>query len=248
MLMKGDGCYLVFGIIIITVLASCAAYRLQIESTFIQSYEDQDITWESDLVPVAATAATKDAGEEGRTYLVMKTGRTPNDMQHAADLLDSINNRLLDLIGVMEVEVEVTGRGARFRELLNAVIKATTKNEVGHQRISELANPGEKAVNDNKGSMIYLCLDGRQSSDGVSVMNDLNTLMYVTLHEIAHTATVSYGHTAEFWENFRSILHAAKCSGSYTYTDFKEGLVPFCGTLLKDDVDVPTTTCTFRSV
>lgn len=245
--MKGDRCYLVYVygiIVIITVIVY--AYRIPIESTFIQTYEDMDITGERDLVPVAATMTTRE--EEGRIYLVMKTTRTPNDMQRAADLLDSINKRLLDLIGVMEVEVSERGEDdARFKKLFNAVIKATTKNEAGHQRISELANPGEKAVNESKGSMIYLCLDG-QSSDGVSVMNDLNTLMYVTLHEIAHTATVSHGHTVEFWENFRSLLHAAKCSGSYAYTDFKEGYVPFCGTLLKDDVDVPTTTCTFRSV
>ena len=56
----------------------------------------------------------------------------------------------------------------------------------------------EKAYNVNKGQRIGLCLDGNMS-----------TLRHVLMHEMAHTMTLTHGHTSEFWENLHFLEQAA---------------------------------------
>ena len=58
----------------------------------------------------------------------------------------------------------------------------------------------------NKGEKIVLCL---RSKTKEAKLTDINTLMFVLLHELAHIMTVSIGHTKN-WSNFKFILK--KCS------------------------------------
>jgi len=83
--------------------------------------------------------------------------------------------------------------------------------------------PGYTSYSINKGEEIILCL--RTNNKIV----DLNTMMFVVLHELAHLATKSIGHTEEFWDNFRWILEEAINIGIYTKQDFKKESVEYCG-------------------
>ena len=83
--------------------------------------------------------------------------------------------------------------------------------------------PGYTSYSINKGEEIILCL---RTNDKIV---DLNTMMFVVLHELAHLATKSIGHTEEFWDNFRWILEEAINIGIYTKQDFKKEAVEYCG-------------------
>ena len=66
--------------------------------------------------------------------------------------------------------------------------------------------PGNESVTMNK-KYIYLCL-----KDVNNQYYSLDILLYVTLHEIAHTMSNSYSthsHNKEFYENFEYILNEA---------------------------------------
>ena len=54
-------------------------------------------------------------------------------------------------------------------------------------------------------------------------------MMFVVLHEYAHLASVSIGHTQEFWDNFRWILEEAINIGIYVKQDFNKKNVEYCG-------------------
>ena len=58
----------------------------------------------------------------------------------------------------------------------------------------------------NKGEHIVLCL---RSRDGQNRVHEINTIMYVVLHELAHVMSVSIGHTEEFYSNFKYITNKA---------------------------------------
>jgi len=63
---------------------------------------------------------------------------------------------------------------------------------------------------------------------------DLNTMIFVVLHELSHICTLSIGHTTEFWDNFKWILEEAINIGIYKKQDFKLNNVDYCGMKITD--------------
>lgn len=73
-------------------------------------------------------------------------------------------------------------------------------------------------------SAIHVCLRNSQGT-----IEDLNTSMFVVIHELAHIATTSYDHTTEFWANMRFLLELAERLGVYTYENYDTSQTTFCG-------------------
>lgn len=63
---------------------------------------------------------------------------------------------------------------------------------------------GESSYTENK-SIIYLCLKDPKTGE----LYSLNTLIYVTLHEIAHMISKNYGHGDEWKRNFKRLTDEA---------------------------------------
>ena len=74
--------------------------------------------------------------------------------------------------------------------------------------------------NVNKGYEIYICLDG----------DDVNSAMYVLLHELAHMSVPEYNHTTNYWENFSKLKKIAVEKGIYV----KKGIRQYCGDTVTD--------------
>ena len=72
------------------------------------------------------------------------------------------------------------------------------------------------------------------NKEDINNLIEMNTLMFVALHELAHVMTKSIGHTDEFWNNFRFLLKHAIANGLYIKQDFKNKPVKYCGTMITD--------------
>jgi hypothetical protein len=59
-----------------------------------------------------------------------------------------------------------------------------------------------------------------------------DALFFVVLHELAHVASTSYGHTDEFWQHFRLLVDAARSVGVYVVHD---PTAKVCGHALGDE-------------
>ena len=59
---------------------------------------------------------------------------------------------------------------------------------------------------------------------------DINTMMFVAIHELAHLMTKSIGHTPEFWNNMKYLLKKAIDINLYVKQDFSKKPVNYCGT------------------
>jgi predicted metal-dependent hydrolase len=155
---------------------------------------------------------------DNRSYLV----RNLPDRDDAARLLSLIRARLIKL-------VEYT----RKKYPNDQRIKRLSKN-FNPDEISESA-PDSKytSYSVNKGEKIVFCV--RQRNDQNELV-DLNTMMFVSIHELAHLMTVSIGHTEEFWKNMKFLLKEAlsKNLQLYNYQPFHIDPKPYCGTMITD--------------
>ena len=73
-----------------------------------------------------------------------------------------------------------------------------------------LREGNDGAYTENK-SLITLCLKDPKTGEHY----DMNTIMYVALHELAHMVSKSYGHNDEFKKNFTELLKRGAKIGVY---------------------------------
>ena len=141
------------------------------------------------------------------------TVQIKDDATDAADLIATIKNKLKTLLEHLE---KTYGNSDNRVEML--------KDNYKPDRVSEgIDTPGYTSYSINKGEQIVLCLRNKDK------LMDINTMTFVVLHEFAHLATESIGHTEEFWINFKWILEESINIGIYTRQDFKNKNVDYCG-------------------
>lgn len=78
---------------------------------------------------------------------------------------------------------------------------------------------GDIGTNVNKGSEIFICMDGTT-----------NDSFHVLLHELAHSTVKEYDHSDKFWENFGELKNIAKSEGMYSDVAPKS----YCGKMISD--------------
>ena len=140
---------------------------------------------------------------EGRTYKV----RDYDDKrisQGVAEDLHELTLKVEKLLNHLEKKYPANGKVQKLLDSYNGNIQEIT-----------FENEGQVGYNVNKGEAIGLCMykNGK--------FMDINTIMFVLLHELAHSMTVAYSHDKEFWDNFSFLLNESMRIGIYTYEDFK---------------------------
>ena len=154
----------------------------------------------------------------GNRYCV----RDRNKLHLAADRLATINNRMNKLI--LHV-----GKKYPNKENVKRLI-----NGYNPKKIYETLPTSEyTAYSENKGEKLAFCLDTEKNSNGKLI--DINTLMYVALHELSHVASKSIGHNDEFWSNFKFLITESKEIGIYKPIDYKNNNTQYCGMTITDN-------------
>jgi hypothetical protein len=87
--------------------------------------------------------------------------------------------------------------------------------------------PGGKytAYSVNKGEQLALCLRGAKDDTFI----ELNLIIFVAIHEIAHVMTDEVGHTKKFWDNMKYLLEEGEKIGIYTPEDYSKKPKMYCG-------------------
>ena len=78
----------------------------------------------------------------------------------------------------------------------------------------------------NKGELISICVRHKKDRNK---FHDINTLMFVIIHELAHVMSVSIGHGSEFMKNFRFLLKESKIAKIYNPIDYSINNINYCG-------------------
>lgn len=109
---------------------------------------------------------------------------------------------------------------------INEIMIKDMKEKLPGLKRYESIQSGSKSKTISKKN-IYMCLHDKNKN-----IHRFNTLVFVNLHELAHVATDSIGHTPEFWDNFRLILKRAIKLGFYKYEDYSiYPIRSYCGNI-----------------
>jgi len=154
---------------------------------------------------------------DGNKYCV----RERNKLKLAADKLANVNVKLKQLVKHV---------GKKYPDRANCKRLVSKFNP---KKIYETLPTSEyTAYSQNKGEKLAFCLNTKKNG---GKLIDLNTLTFVALHELAHVATKSIGHTPEFWKNFKFLLVQAEKINIYEPIDYKNKPQMYCDMKITDN-------------
>ncbi len=162
---------------------------------------------------------------DGQNYEVRKVGDNINK-QTAANYLALINEKINKLVEYMNLHNLPDPDTAKrlYHRWMSCELKETNSSEKS------------AAYTLNKSTEIRLCIRDQNGN-----FENMNTSIFVILHELAHVASISYGHEDEFKTNFSYITHLASSLGLYKPEDFKNNPKTYC------NVNINTTPCEMGS-
>ena len=146
---------------------------------------------------------------DNRSYVVRKLP----DSQKACDRLATLNKHIDTLFKqIKEDEHPPKGVDELFKRYK-------------HDNLMETL-PGSKytSYSVNKGEEISLCI-----REGDNTFIDINIIMFVFIHELAHIMTDEVGHTKTFWDNMKYLLEQCEKCSIYKPENYYEAPVHYCG-------------------
>jgi hypothetical protein len=159
-------------------------------------------------------------GPDGRAYQMQNL---PNK-DEAVRLMASIHENLVKLRDHYQAEPSLAADPPVARFLSRFQSDVFVENDM---------HSSDTSYSENKGQKIVVCLRDKTKAPEYPLI-DLNTIMFVMLHEMAHLMTETIGHTQEFWSNFRRILGDAVQVGIYSPVNYASRPTPYCGMTITD--------------
>jgi len=154
---------------------------------------------------------------DGNKYCVRDRGI----LNEAADLLAQVTQKMKEIVNYMKDKYPGDPDVERLVKGFNP------------KKISETLPTSElTAYSENKGEKLAFCLNKTKNGN---TLIDMNTLIFVAIHELAHIMTKSIGHKQEFWKNFKFLLENAKEAKIYTPVDYKSNPQSYCGMTITDN-------------
>lgn len=84
----------------------------------------------------------------------------------------------------------------------------------------------------NKGEELSLCLTSKKTKE----LHNINLLMYVVIHELAHIACPEIGHGPLFKKIFKKLLEESIKINIYNYEDYNNKPLEYCGMILNSNI------------
>jgi len=155
----------------------------------------------------------------GESYLVRED---MEDSQEASDMLAKISINCSKLVDHLMKPEQIDGNMKHLKDRILSL-----KNRWNPKNISE-SSPDNKytSYSINKGEKIVFCLRDKNMPYRLT---DINTIMFVAIHELAHLMTEEIGHPPIFWKHMASLLKESIDIGIYTPVDYKINPKLYCG-------------------
>jgi len=169
---------------------------------------------------------------DNRKYLIRRGKNKPDFfLQQSADTLAEINRRVDLLINKLLIKY------ANDDSLNYCIVHL--RNNYNFDKISEAAYDNRYTTYTVNKDEMHICLRTRDINENVY---DINLLMYVILHELAHMCNYDsrgvpiQGHGDEFKRIFRILVQESIDLNIYTYTDYRANPIEYCGMQLNSSI------------
>ena len=157
--------------------------------------------------------------------------KSPEFLRNSANTLAKVNMKVEKLIDHLEKKYSSDTSKNYFI--------AKLKRNYNPYMISEAeVDPRYTTYTVDKQDM-HICLRTRDKAENIY---DINTLMYVVLHELSHLCNYTpdgypiQGHGDEFKRIFKFLVQESIQIGIYNYTDYSKFPVNYCGIILSTQI------------
>ena len=149
--------------------------------------------------------------------------RVSNDKQQASNVLGTIRKNMLLLVDHLNKNIKEFPQDTQYIKDLTSRIKDVEIMETpsDDKYTSYTINKGEKMV---------FCIRSKIFDE----IHDMNTIMYVVIHEMAHVACPEYGHTPLFKKIFQFLLKESSKIHIYNIVDYRTSPVNYCGMVINE--------------
>ena len=149
------------------------------------------------------------------------------DKEQSSKLLNELINRMYAL---KKYVVDNRDKYPEYIEYINQFNENFTKSRT---KIYETSLTSEyTSYSINKGEELVFCIRSKSTKK----LHDINLLMYVAVHELAHTACPETGHTPLFNKIFKFLLERAMEIHLYYYEDYSNHPIEYCGMRLYTNI------------
>jgi len=158
---------------------------------------------------------------DNKVYTVKKIYDNPSE---AADILARLNAINKQVIEHMLKKYEGTALEPNVR-----FMASNYNGDVMHEHTPRSTINTSYVL--GKGDEIRLCLRDKKTGK----FFEMNTLIFVNLHELAHLFDFKFGHERVFWDGFRVILQNAVELKLYNPVDYRKHAAKYCGMHITDN-------------
>jgi len=159
---------------------------------------------------------------DGNKYKVHNYG----DSTTAANILSTINNVLIELISYLKnkynVKVDNNYSNSNYLAVKKILMRYNPDNLIENSPNDNT----DTSYTLNKGSIIAFCLREKGSNNYI---HDIDTLIFVAIHELAHMAIDEDGHPPKFWTMFKWLLMEAEMGKIYFSKNYNIHPIHYCG-------------------
>lgn len=170
-------------------------------------FKNNNYNWNNKIITVTSNI-------DNRDYIVLDF----NDSLTAANTLAEINKKIEKLFDV--------NKSSNLEPIKRLIRKYNPSS------LCELENDSYTAYSLNKGEKIAICLRDVKSK---KLINDINTTMFIIIHELAHIMSVTEQHTEEFWNNMKLLIYKCKECGIYTPIDYSKNNIYYCNQVINSN-------------
>ena len=167
-----------------------------------------------------------------KSYLV----RNLPDKKDAAKMLANIRSKLISFIDelILEAEKENLEEESEDTELIEnyQYIKMIRKRLPNSIIKESSANSEYTSYSINKGEQLVFCLRSKTNNK----LHNINDIMYVAVHEIAHIGCPEIGHTQLFKNINKFLLERAVEKGLYKFENYRKTQKEYCGITLTSNI------------
>lgn len=157
-----------------------------------------------------------------------------NNYDTAGKMLYEIDSRIGKLLNHLDYKYLQSDKyeiNKTLKERLTRLIKNYNDDHLKENFPSEYKGYGKKpdssfTLNKKK---LAICL----RDENTKKFHDMNDIMFVVIHEIAHIINPTFGHPKSFWQYMKFLIHEAVEIGIYKPFNYSKKHIKYCNTMLK---------------
>jgi predicted metal-dependent hydrolase len=162
-------------------------------------------------------------GQNGLKFLINED----TDKQNKIKLLSKIIENMYKLKNYMVYNIN---KFPEYKEYINQLNENFTEKRTTIYETDPTSDLTSFSV--NKGEELSICLKSKKTGE----LHDINLLMYVVIHEMAHFACPDVGHGLLFKKIFKKFIEEAININLYKKVDYSEHPVEYCGMTLSSSI------------